>query len=154
MTNFSDEGSSPPSKSSLQKWWKRFNKKPDKPATASTVAHSNAGGVFGVSLQDSLRYASVAISQVGPDGKARIYGHIPIVVAKTGLYLKENGKSRSSLNGFHPCKKLSNILRACIGTTTQGVFRVSGSNKRIKELEQTFDSYPRSVDAERYRHGQ
>lgn len=29
------------------------------------------------------------------------------------------------------------------GTTTQGVFRVSGSNKRIKELEQIFDSRPR-----------
>jgi len=86
--NLSDEASSPPSKTSLQKWWKRFNKKPDRP----TLAHNNAAGVFGVSLQDSLRYASVAISQVGPDGKARIYGHIPIVVAKTGLYLKENGQ--------------------------------------------------------------
>ena len=48
-------------------------------------------GVFGISLQVSLRYASVAISQVGPDRNARIYGHIPVIVAKTGRYLKENG---------------------------------------------------------------
>lgn len=82
------DDSSPPGKGSLQKWWKRFNKKSDKAATQS---NQPVTGVFGVSLQDSLRYASVAISQVGPDGKARIYGHIPIVVAKTGLYLKENG---------------------------------------------------------------
>lgn len=95
--NLSDE-SSPGSKTSLQKWWKRFNsKKSDKPVQPSTSASASTGsGVFGVSLQDSLRYASVAISQVGPDGKARIYGHIPIVVAKTGLYLKENGVLRSA----------------------------------------------------------
>ena len=64
------------------------------------------------------RYASVAISQVDADGKARIYGYIPVVVAKTGLFLKENG------------------------TTTPGIFRVSGSNKRIKELEQIFNTPP------------
>ena len=76
------------------------------------------GAVFGVALDVSLRYASVAISQIDEDGKARVYGHIPVVVAKTGLYLKENG------------------------TTTPGIFRVSGSNKRIKELEHIFNTPP------------
>lgn len=81
--------SSPPV--GLVKWFKRFNKKvPTSAGPNAGVDHQSA--VFGVSLTESLRYASVAISHVAPDGKVRIYGHIPVVVAKTGLYLKENGE--------------------------------------------------------------
>ena len=85
------------------KWWKLFGNKKDKASAGhggSLSGSSSSGGgaaaagggkVFGVSLTDSLVYAAVAISQIGPDGKARIYGHIPVIVAKAGMYLKENG---------------------------------------------------------------
>ena len=49
-------------------------------------------GIFGVSLRQSISYANVAISLVDADGNSYIYGYVPIVVAKCGVYLKEKGK--------------------------------------------------------------
>jgi hypothetical protein len=48
-------------------------------------------GIFGVPLRQSITYANVAISLVDPEGKSYIYGYVPIVVAKCGVYLKEKG---------------------------------------------------------------
>lgn len=48
-------------------------------------------GIFGVPLRQSITYANVAISLVDDDGKSYIYGYVPIVVAKCGVFLKEKG---------------------------------------------------------------
>lgn len=48
-------------------------------------------GIFGVPLQHSIRYANVAISLLNDEGQSYIYGYVPIVVAKCGVYLKEKG---------------------------------------------------------------
>jgi len=48
-------------------------------------------GIFGVPLRQSITYANVAISLVDADGKSYIYGYVPIVVAKCGVFLKEKG---------------------------------------------------------------
>jgi hypothetical protein len=48
-------------------------------------------GIFGVPLRQSITYANVAISLVDGDGKSYIYGYVPIVVAKCGVFLKEKG---------------------------------------------------------------
>lgn len=48
-------------------------------------------GIFGVPLQTSIRYANVAISLYDSEGKSYIYGYVPIVVAKCGIFLKEKG---------------------------------------------------------------
>jgi hypothetical protein len=48
-------------------------------------------GIFGVPLQESIRYANVAISLFNDSGESYIYGYVPIVVAKCGVYLKEKG---------------------------------------------------------------
>lgn len=48
-------------------------------------------GIFGVPLNVSIKYANVAISLAGEDGSSFIYGYVPIVVAKCGVFLKENG---------------------------------------------------------------
>lgn len=48
-------------------------------------------GIFGVSLQDSIKYANVAISLMNERGESFIYGYVPIVVAKCGVFLKEKG---------------------------------------------------------------
>lgn len=48
--------------------------------------------IFGVPLQESIRYANVAISLTDGEGKSFIYGYVPIVVAKCGVFLKEKGR--------------------------------------------------------------
>lgn len=50
-------------------------------------------GIFGVPLSDSIKYANVAISLTNDEGESFIYGYVPIVVAKCGVYLKEKGIS-------------------------------------------------------------
>ncbi|KKY33467.1 putative rho-gtpase-activating protein [Diaporthe ampelina] len=81
-----------------------------------TSAETKAPGIFGVPLRQSIVYANVAISLVDDHGKSYIYGYVPIVVAKCGVFLKEKA------------------------TNVEGIFRLNGSEKRIKELKQIFDS--------------
>ncbi len=56
------------------------------------MCYTVAQGIFGVPLQDSIRYANVAISLINDDGESYIYGYVPIVVAKCGVFLKEKGE--------------------------------------------------------------
>jgi hypothetical protein len=55
----------------------------------------NGPGIFGVPLADSIRYANVAISLQNEQGESFIYGFVPIVVAKCGVFLKEKGAHKS-----------------------------------------------------------
>jgi len=59
--------------------------------------------VFGVALQQSISYANVAISLFDDQGQSYIYGYVPIVVAKCGVYLKEKGKSPVSRQVIKGC---------------------------------------------------
>ncbi|KAI5194802.1 hypothetical protein AUEXF2481DRAFT_444 [Aureobasidium subglaciale EXF-2481] len=100
------------SKRDLTSWWKNFKR-----ATPQRVQEEKAPqGIFGIPLQTSIRYANVAISLFNEQGQSYIYGYVPIVVAKCGVYLKEKA------------------------TDVEGIFRLSGSEKRIKELRNAFDS--------------
>ncbi|KAH7041037.1 uncharacterized protein B0I36DRAFT_427332 [Microdochium trichocladiopsis] len=105
---------SPPTKRDLKSWWKRFQSQ-GRPQDAP-VPEARPQGIFGVPLRQSITYANVAISLVDEDGKSYIYGYVPIVVAKCGVFLKEKA------------------------TGIEGIFRLSGSEKRIKELKLQFDS--------------
>ena len=49
-------------------------------------------GIFGVPLHVSIKYANVAISLTNEQGNSFIYGYVPIVIAKCGVFLKEKGK--------------------------------------------------------------
>lgn len=77
---------------------------------------------FGVPLEQALQEASAKISILddaeGIDQQLSQYGQIPIVVAKCGVFLKKNG------------------------LTTEGIFRVGGSSKRLKELQAIFNTPP------------
>ena len=42
-------------------------------------------------LRHSITYANVAISLIDENGESYIYGYVPIVVAKCGVFLKEKG---------------------------------------------------------------
>jgi hypothetical protein len=46
-----------------------------------------------VPLRQSITYANVAISLIDENGQSYIYGYVPIVVAKCGVFLKEKGWS-------------------------------------------------------------
>jgi hypothetical protein len=46
-----------------------------------------------VPLIVSIPYANVAISLFNETGESYIYGYVPIVVAKCGVFLKEKGKT-------------------------------------------------------------
>lgn len=59
--------------------------------TKQKTTEPRAHGIFGVPLRQSITYANVAISLVDENGKSYIYGYVPIVVAKCGVFLKEKG---------------------------------------------------------------
>lgn len=75
---------------------------------------------FGVSLEDAINQACAKISILTNESNDQVlqYGKIPIVVAKCGVYLKNNG------------------------LTVEGIFRVGGSSKRLKELQVIFNTPP------------
>jgi hypothetical protein len=64
-------------------------------ALTDTCCYTEAAlpGIFGVPLIQSIPYANVAISLFNEHGESYIYGYVPIVVAKCGVYLKEKGVS-------------------------------------------------------------
>ncbi|KAI0180143.1 RhoGAP-domain-containing protein [Hypoxylon sp. FL1284] len=103
---------SPPSRRDLKSWWKAFQTR----ARHQESQDTQPKGIFGVPLRQSITYANVAISLVDENGKSYIYGYVPIVVAKCGVFLKDKA------------------------TGIEGIFRLSGSEKRIKELKTQFNS--------------
>jgi len=60
-------------------------------STANITRVVGSQGIFGVPLHQSIRYANVAISLFNDEGQSYIYGYVPIVVAKCGVFLKEKG---------------------------------------------------------------
>ena len=67
---------------------------------ANLCAAAATPGIFGVPLAESIRYANVAISLSNDQGESFIYGYVPIVVAKCGVFLKEKGMSPPSTSMF------------------------------------------------------
>lgn len=105
-------------KAALTSWWKTFSKKNPKKEEeeakgmlkaipgkgrlrkmyADTDRAAETQQIFGVPLQVSIRYANVAISLFDENGRSFIYGYVPIVVAKCGVFLKEKGQYRILLS--------------------------------------------------------
>ncbi|CAL1717020.1 unnamed protein product [Somion occarium] len=110
----------PPSKVNLKAWWNHFNFAQKAKKEAEEKKGQNV--VFGKPLKESLRYASVQISTANSNGDLYVWGYVPVVVAKCGLYLKENA------------------------TEVQGTFRISGSAKRMRDLQAEFEKPPRNLD--------
>ncbi|KZT52324.1 Rho GTPase activation protein [Calocera cornea HHB12733] len=126
----SDGSPPPPTRAGLKAWWKQFTvlQRVKRDAQAAKQAGTDpnapptalsAGKVFGVPLRESLKYASVQISTADQNGELYVWGYVPVVVAKCGLYLKENA------------------------TEVPGTFRVSGSAKRMRDLQATFEKPPK-----------
>ncbi|KAL4072736.1 Rho GTPase activation protein [Scleroderma yunnanense] len=111
----------PPSKASLLKWWSQFTtaQKTKKDPEPHKVPTQDEHPVFGKPLKESLKRASVQISTANANGDLYVWGYIPVVVAKCGLYLKDNA------------------------TEIEGTFRVNGSAKRMRDLQAAFEAPPR-----------
>ncbi|KAL5486086.1 SAC7 [Sanghuangporus weigelae] len=124
----------PPTKASLKAWWNQFKfmQRMKVGAAGGDQAKALPPGygyglakddgphpVFGAPLNESLKYAAVQISTANSNGELYVWGDIPVVVAKCGLYLKENA------------------------TEVEGTFRVSGSNKRMRDLQAIFETPPK-----------
>ncbi|KAG2227175.1 hypothetical protein INT45_008419 [Circinella minor] len=95
------------------------------PRSETTFTEPRA--VFGVPLIESIQYARQTISYQDEDGTVyRQAGAIPTLVAKTGLYLKQNALQ------------------------SEGIFRLSGSLKRVATLQEAFNkpSYGANVEWE------
>ncbi|CAE6441874.1 unnamed protein product [Rhizoctonia solani] len=135
--------SPPATRQNLKTWWKHFKNaqgailKRDPEEFVKHTPHT----VFGIPLRESLRYASVQISTANPQGELYVWGYIPVVVAKCGLFLKENGIYFScSLCMLPPPTSPSSPP----ATEVEGVFRINGSNKRMRDLQSIFESPPRA----------
>ncbi|BEJ17278.1 hypothetical protein CspHIS471_0606790 [Cutaneotrichosporon sp. HIS471] len=106
---------------SLKNWWKSFKSR-DQPPTERSFRRApqtmNTRRVFGVPLSRVLTYAAMQISTSAPDGSLYVWGEVPILIGRCGAYLKSK-------------------------TDIEGVFRVSGSAKRIRDLQVRFDEGPK-----------
>lgn len=116
----------------LQRLGRRLFKK-DKLTTPTAQPR----GIFGVPLNVSIKYANVAISLTNDNGESFIYGYVPIVVAKCGVFLKEKGTPSLSSDVLCGWKADGPGEPA---TDVEGIFRLNGSAKRIKDLQEIFDS--------------
>ncbi|CEP09286.1 hypothetical protein [Parasitella parasitica] len=73
-------------------------------------------GVFGILLVESIKYAHSSISYIDDVTETQCFGAIPTIIAKCGSFLKEEAM------------------------TTEGIFRMSGSSRRIRMLQSIFDT--------------
>ncbi|KAI9260667.1 Rho GTPase activation protein [Phascolomyces articulosus] len=107
---------SPTQKTILSAWWKKVTVANRKGNEMDYTESSSEKRVFGLPLSESIKYAHSSISYAD-DGKSgqRCYGIIPTIIAKCGSFLKEEG------------------------LMIEGIFRMSGSAKRISSLQQMFD---------------
>ncbi|KAI8378999.1 Rho GTPase activation protein [Blakeslea trispora] len=96
----------------IKSWWKKVTHN----ANTLKPTQKQDDQIFGVPLEESLRCARAAIAYV--DNDIQYVGFIPVIVAKCGSFLKDQG------------------------LYTEGVFRMSGSAKRIGQLQQMFNSSP------------
>lgn len=92
--------------------------------------------IFGIPLRQGIKYANVAITMLDDAGQSFIYGYVPIVVAKSGVYIKEKGKCT-------PRIYYQQVLTLCSGVTVENIFYHNGLATKILELQKIFDSPPR-----------
>ena len=109
-------------------WWPSLGTRAISPQRPEVSLNSpSSGSIFGQPLHHVLKCSSVPIRLADVNGEPYIWGYIPAVVAKTGLYLKQHGM-------------LGDFNRS--GLNVEGVFRVGGSEKRVRELQDIFDTPP------------
>ncbi|KAI8953885.1 Rho GTPase activation protein [Xylaria longipes] len=74
--------------------------------------------VFGVRLRKSFECAKSAISLLDETGTSYIYGYVPTVVSKTGVFIKQKG------------------------TDVEDIFTLNGNPARVMQLQTVFETPP------------
>ena len=98
------------------------------------------GSIFSVLLEASLQYAFVNISYADDTTGQQCFGQIPCIVAKCGAYLKDQGTL--VCNAINPAAQSFTYNGFFLGLYVEGIFRLSGSARRIGELQHIFDIPP------------
>ncbi|OAD75300.1 hypothetical protein PHYBLDRAFT_38351 [Phycomyces blakesleeanus NRRL 1555(-)] len=104
-------------KTLIRSWWKKAtatNPRADSFRNIKTPIGERS--IFGTALSESIKYAHSSISYIDNHLGVQCFGIIPTIIAKCGSYLKEEG------------------------LTTEGIFRLAGSAKRIGMLQQIFET--------------
>lgn len=121
---------SPSNQGGFKTWWSSLGTRAMSPQRTEFPSNFPLPGtIFGQPLHYVLKCSSVPIRLADVNGEPYIWGYIPAIVAKTGLHLKQHGMShirKSNLSGLN----------------VEGVFRVGGSEKRVRELQDIFDTAP------------
>jgi hypothetical protein len=105
--------------SSARAWFKNLVRPSRNNNASEAQLEPQVDRVFAVDLRTSIMYANVAISLIDESGHTYIYGYIPVIVAKSGVFLKERG------------------------TDVEDIFATNGNPVRVRELQEAFDSQPR-----------
>ncbi|KAF7336071.1 Rho GTPase activator [Mycena sanguinolenta] len=98
------------------------NERPEQPTAIPAALWqlvSAAALSSGTPLKESLKNASVQISTANANGELYVWGYVPVIIAKCGLYLKENA------------------------TEVPGTFRIQGSTRQLHTLQAIFELPPR-----------
>lgn len=104
--------------------------------------------VLGISLNESIKYANVAISLTNEKGESFVYGYIPVYVGKICVFLKEKGPfsisplsciHHSYQSAFHSPLAIDSLRLA---TDVENIFCVGGSALRLQKLEAEFNDPP------------
>ncbi|KAI8093264.1 Rho GTPase activation protein [Halteromyces radiatus] len=104
-------------KALVRGWWKKVTAAHPKAENFKDMKVPSVDkGVFGIPLTQSLEYAYSSISYIDDHTGSQCYGIIPTIVAKCGSFLKEEGM------------------------TTEGIFRLPGSARRLRMLQTIFDT--------------
>ena len=72
----------------LRSWWSAFARAAPSPREERSADDTP---MFGAPLPEALKQSSVAISLINQDGEQYVWGYVPAVVAKIGLFLKQHG---------------------------------------------------------------
>ncbi|KAI0104326.1 Rho GTPase activation protein [Nemania sp. FL0031] len=75
--------------------------------------------IFGVPLQQSITYANHPVLLIGESGKNNVFGYLPVLVAKVGSFLKDEG------------------------IYVEDVFALNGNPARIMQLQIMFEKPPK-----------
>ncbi|KAG2184394.1 hypothetical protein INT43_000303 [Umbelopsis isabellina] len=106
-------------KNAVLAWWKKVTAANPKAENFKRLQVPVVDkGVFGIPLSESIKYSYSTISYMDDDTNEQCYGVIPTIIAKCGSFLKEEG------------------------LFVEGIFRLSGSAKRIGMLQTFFDTSP------------
>ncbi len=137
-------------KGSRRQWLKNFLQRPQwtvdseqdkRPLSEQPGETPEILQIFGVSLEQSITYANTAIKLSDESDELYTYGYITIVIGKTALFLKREGRLQVSILPFMAQPKTDRVLVFLfLGTQAECIFARNGNAARMMYLQRRFDT--------------